>query len=115
MMAQAGEDIEDFALRGNGVRDAVGGEQGKMQIAREFDGNLVAALFFDGKVALEFDINIVAAEEFAELLEGFSRGIFSAFGRSAGTPSGPGGTMRMALGGQTNSHNWHETHLVFPS
>src|SRR5439155_984089 len=44
-----------------------------------------------------------------------SFGIFSAFGRSAGGPSGPGGTIRIALGGQTNSQSWQETHLVLPS
>src|SRR5258706_12750215 len=40
-----------------------------------------------------------------------SLGAFSTFPAS-GEPCGPGGVMRMALGGQTNSHNWQETHLV---
>src|ERR1051325_5763962 len=44
-----------------------------------------------------------------------SSGILSAFGRSAGSLSGPGGVMRMALGGQTNSQSWQETHLVLSS
>ena len=30
-------------------------------------------------------------------------------------PFGPGGVMRMAFGGQTNSQSWHETHFVSPS
>ena len=30
-------------------------------------------------------------------------------------PPGPGGVMRIALGGQTNSQSWQETHLVRPS
>ena len=73
VMAQAGEDIEDFALRGQRVANAIGGEQWKMQTAREFDGNLVAAFFFDGEVALQFDVNIVAAENCAKLFQTFSR------------------------------------------
>ncbi len=44
-----------------------------------------------------------------------SRGIFSALGRSGGGPSGPGGVMRMAFGGQTNSQSWQLTHFVWPS
>ena len=44
-----------------------------------------------------------------------SSGIFSAFDRSAGFPSWPGGVMRMALGGQTNSQSWQLTHFVAPS
>ena len=77
-MAQAGEDIEDFTLRGNGVGDAVGSEERKMESAGEFDGGLIAALFFDGEVALKFDVDVLVAEKFAELLEEFVGGGFSA-------------------------------------
>ena len=44
-----------------------------------------------------------------------SSGIFSAFVRSAFRPLSPGGVMRMAFGGQTNSQSWQETHFVLPS
>ncbi|OQB91626.1 MAG: hypothetical protein BWX84_01300 [Verrucomicrobia bacterium ADurb.Bin118] len=44
-----------------------------------------------------------------------SFGIFSAFGRSASCPAGPGGVILMALGGQINSQSWQLTHLVLPS
>src|SRR5258706_15274297 len=40
-----------------------------------------------------------------------SLGAFSTLPAS-GDPAGPGGVMRMALGGHTNSHNWQETHFV---
>ena len=77
-MAQAGKNVEDFALCRCGMGDAVGGQQWKTQAARQFDGSLVAALFFDGKVALQFDVNIVMAKEFAEFLDNFACGFFPA-------------------------------------
>ena len=43
-----------------------------------------------------------------------SFGAFSTLPTS-GAPAGPGGVMRMALGGQTNSQSWQETHFVRPS
>ena len=36
-----------------------------------------------------------------------SRGAFSTF-PTCGELAGPGGVIRIALGGQTNSHNWQE-------
>src|SRR6266404_7379540 len=43
-----------------------------------------------------------------------SFGAFSTLPAS-GAPDGPGGIILIAFGGQTNSHNWQETHLVRPS
>ena len=42
-----------------------------MQTAREFNGYLIAAFFFDGEVTLQFDVNIFAAENSAQLLQTF--------------------------------------------
>ena len=49
-----------------------------MQFARDFEGGLVARFFFAAEVALQFDVDIVAAEEFAELFDGCGRGFDSA-------------------------------------
>src|SRR5882724_3903039 len=78
MMPQAGENIQNFALRRQGVAYAVGGQQRKMQTAREFNRDLVAAFFFNGKVTLQFDVNILAAENGAQLLQTFPCAISSA-------------------------------------
>jgi hypothetical protein len=55
-----------------------------------------------------------AAEDAAQHVDLEFRGIFSTLpvGLSGRVP---GGVMRMALGGQTNSQSWQETHLVLPS
>ena len=68
MMSQASEDIQDFALHRERVAYAVGGKQRKMQTAREFNSGLVAAFLFDREVTLQFDVNILGAENFAQLL-----------------------------------------------
>ncbi len=78
VMADAGEDVEDFALRRLRVANAVGREQRQFQLARDFDGGLVAGFLFAAEVALQFDIDIVTAEYFAELLDGCGRGFDSA-------------------------------------
>ena len=62
VMADAGEDIEHFALRRLRVANAIGGEQRQIQFARDFEGRLVARFFFAAEMALQFDVNIVAAE-----------------------------------------------------
>ena len=71
VMADAGEDVEHFALRRLRVADAIGGEQRQMQFARDFDRRLVARFFVAVEMALQFDVDIFAAEEFAELPHAF--------------------------------------------
>ena len=63
MVADAGEDVEHLALFGVRIADAVGGDERKMERAREFDGSLVAGFFGAIVVALKFDKNIVGTED----------------------------------------------------
>ena len=79
MVADGGEHVAELAVVGGGVTDAIGGEQRKMKVAGDFDGDAVARLFFAMIVALEFDVNIVAAEDVGEAVDdamGFGRATF---------------------------------------
>jgi hypothetical protein len=64
---------------------------------------------------LRADFLAKAAKMQRSMLISNSFGIFSAFGRSASWPDGPGGMILMARGGHTNSQSWQLTHLVLPS
>lgn len=72
MMANACEDVEHFACWSLCVRDAIGRKQWQMQFARDLHRGLIARLFFTAEMALQFDVNIVAAKNFAELLDVFN-------------------------------------------
>ena len=61
-VVDAGEGVEQIALVFEGVRDAVGGEQRQLQFAGDGDGGLVAMLLGAIVVALEFDEDVVTAE-----------------------------------------------------
>ena len=62
MMANAGEDIQEFSVLRSDVADAVGREKRKVHAASEFDGRLVAAFFFNRKMPLQFHVDVVFAE-----------------------------------------------------
>ena len=67
-MANAGENIEHFALPRQRVGNAVGRKQGQLQFSCDFDGGLIARFFVAAEMALKFDVNIVPAERTAKLL-----------------------------------------------
>ena len=69
VVADGGEDVEDFAVVRIGVADAVGGDDGEAQGAGEAEGGLVAEFLIAELVALELDVDIVAAVEGGELFE----------------------------------------------
>ena len=50
------------------MADAIGGQQRQRQFPRDFHGRLIARFFFAAEMPLQFDVDIFAAEEFAELL-----------------------------------------------
>ena len=79
LVADGGEDVAELAVVRGGVADAVGGEQRKMQVAGDFDGDAVAGFFFAVEVALQFDVDIVGAEDAGEAIDcasGFGRAAF---------------------------------------
>jgi hypothetical protein len=64
--------VKDFARWRLRMRDAIGRKQGQMQFARNFNRGLIACLFFAAEMPLQFDVDIVAAKKFAELLDTFN-------------------------------------------
>ena len=71
MVADRGEGVAEFASLGSGVADAVGGEQRKIQGTGEIDRGAIAGFFFAMEMALQFDVDILAAEDADELIEMF--------------------------------------------
>ena len=64
LVADAGEDVEQFALRGDGVGRAVGGDQRDAEAARAVDDGLIARLLFAMVVALEFGVEMVRGRRY---------------------------------------------------
>ena len=81
MMANAREDIEDFARWRLRMRDAIGRKQGQMQFARNFNRGLIARFLFTAEMPLQFDIDVVAAKNSAELLDAFHSARDSSMGK----------------------------------
>jgi hypothetical protein len=82
VMADGGEDVEDFAVLRIGVADAIGGENRKVEGAGKAQGGLVAEFLVGKLVALELDVYIVAAVEGGELFEeGAAGGLAAGFER----------------------------------
>src|SRR5205807_186136 len=62
VMANAGEDVEDFAIRCRRVGDAIRCQNGKTQRACNRYCRLIASFLAAIKVPLQFDINILPSE-----------------------------------------------------
>jgi hypothetical protein len=84
VVADGGEEVEDFSVARFGVADAVGGYYGELKRAREMEGGLVAGFFVALVVALKFDVDVVGAVEADELFEEGAGGGFAAGGESGG-------------------------------
>ncbi len=69
VMADGGEGIAEFTGFGDGVVHAVGGQQREIKRAGEIDGDAVTGFFLALEVALQFDVDIVMAEDADELIE----------------------------------------------
>ena len=72
VMADGSEGVREFAGFGDGVVDAVGRQQREMECLGQIDRNAIAGFFFAVEVALEFDVNILGAEDGDELIDLFS-------------------------------------------
>ena len=70
VVADAGEDVEQLALRRGGVGGAVGGHQRDAERAGAFGDGLIVGLFIAVVVALEFGVEVVAAEDVEQALVG---------------------------------------------
>ena len=68
MVPQAGEHVQHLALGGRGVSDAVGGEEGETQAARDLGHRLVARLLDGVVVPLQLGVDVLAAEDADEPL-----------------------------------------------
>ena len=62
VMANAGEDVQHFALLWPRVADAVGREQRQGQFPCDFERRLIARFFRAAEVPLQFHVHILAAE-----------------------------------------------------
>ena len=78
MIADAGKNIQNFALLLLRVADAIGCEQRQFQFSGDCDCSLIACFFLAGEMALKFDVNILPAERPAKLLDAFYGGFHSA-------------------------------------
>ena len=63
VVADGGEEVEDLAVVCGGVADAVGGEHRQLQRTCDAKRRLVAPLFLALAVPLQFDVDILAAED----------------------------------------------------
>ena len=82
VMANAGEDIQQLALLGQRVRDAISSQQRQLQLSRDGHRSLVARFLFAAEMALQFDVNIFPAERAAKLLHAFDGGVEPALRQS---------------------------------
>ena len=71
MEADAGEEIEDFAMVACGAGDAAGGEEGEFLGVGEVDAEGVEVVFSALEVALDLDEDAVFPEGFGETVQGF--------------------------------------------
>ncbi len=69
MVADGGEGIAKLPPLRNGVADAVGGQQRKIQRTRNVDRSAIAGLFFALKMPLQFNVDIFRAENSDELID----------------------------------------------
>ncbi len=66
LVADAGEHVERFAGFGRGVAHAVGGHERQTMLPREIDERLIQSFFSAIEVALEFDEDVLRAEQIEE-------------------------------------------------
>ena len=68
VVANAGEDIEHLPTAWFGVKDAVGGEQGQVELFGKFGTDAEPAIFAAKMVALNFDEDIGVAKSVDEAM-----------------------------------------------
>src|SRR5688572_10503733 len=68
VISDAGEDIQNLPLRGKSILHAVCGEQGKPERSGDLNGALIERLLLSREMALQLDVNTIAAENFNETL-----------------------------------------------
>src|SRR5437868_12582859 len=72
MIADAGEDVEQFALARQSVTYAISGQQWQRQLASNLHGRLITRFFRAAIMPLHLDINVFPAKQFAELPHAFN-------------------------------------------
>ena len=78
VMTDGGEQIQNLAIVRSRVAHAIGGDHRQLQRARNANGGLVAPFLFALLVALQFDIDILAAEDSRQLFDRLAARRFAA-------------------------------------
>ncbi len=77
-MADGGKEVLNLAVICGRVADAIGGDHRQIQGTRDADRRLISPLFFALLMALQFDIDILAAEDARQLFDRLASGFFAA-------------------------------------
>ena len=86
VLADTGEDIENFTPVGFGILHSVGREQWEIVRAGDVDQVTISTFFAANEVTLDFDVNIFAPENCAVFLYCVPAVIQSGAKRRRGTP-----------------------------
>src|SRR5947209_1620683 len=84
VMVHAGEDVEYLAFVCVGVADAIRGEQRQLVCSGECGGGLIALFFFTEEMALQFNEDMVYAEDVHETFEAALCGVNASVAESSG-------------------------------
>ncbi len=69
VVSDAGEYVQNRPLGFRCVEHAIGGEEWNAQLLRQFDAGFIGTLFAANVVALDFDEEIFAAKNIAEMFD----------------------------------------------
>src|SRR5579863_8584397 len=72
-MANGGESVCQLSRLGGGIADPIGRKQWEIERTGEVDRGTVASFFFTLEVTLQFDIDVLGAEDGDELIDTVSR------------------------------------------
>jgi hypothetical protein len=78
MIVNGREEILNLTVIRSRVADTIGGYHRQMKSARNANGSLVAPLFLALLMPLKFDIDVLAAKDSRQLLDGFAASRFAA-------------------------------------
>ena len=81
MISNTGEHIEDFAVVGSSVANAIGRKQGQTHPRRDLDCGLIAVLFGRIEMTLHFEKHIAFPEDGNQMFDVEAGFCFPAFGK----------------------------------
>ena len=84
VISNGGEDVAKFALPRGRIADAIGRQQRELQRAGNFDGGAVARFLLAMKMALQFHIDIVVAENAGQAFHRAPRFFHAALSQRSG-------------------------------